>query len=181
MNHLFEDLRFAARSLAKNKGFAIVALLTLAIGIGATTAIFSVVSTVLLRPLPFPQPDRLIKVEERHADWANTGFTYANFADIAAQTRTLEKLAAYRSWTFTLTGSGEPESVDGYRVSGQFFNALNAPPQLGRTLHPEDARAGSEAVVVLSDRLWRRRFAADPALVGKLCKINGAQVRVVGV
>ena len=181
MNHLFEDLRFAARALAKNKGFAIVALLTLAIGIGATTAIFSVLNTVLLRPLPFPQPDRLIKVEERHADWANTGFTYANFADIAAQTRTLEKLAAYRPWTFTLTGSGEPESVDGYRISGEFFNALEVSPHLGRTLQPDDARVGAQAVVVLSNGLWRRRFGADPTVIGRLCKINSAQVRVVGV
>jgi putative ABC transport system permease protein len=181
MNHIWQDFRFAARSLAKNKGFTIVALLTLAIGMGATTAIFSVVNAVLLRPLPFPEPERLLKVEERHADWANTGFTYANFADIASRTPTLENVAAYRPWVFTLTGAGEPESLDGHRVSGEFFNALGIPAQLGRTLEPDDTRMGSEAVVVLSNGLWKRRFAADPAIIGKTCKINGAQVHIVGV
>jgi putative ABC transport system permease protein len=181
MNHLWQDFRYAIRALAKNKGFTVVALLTLAIGMGATTAIFSVVNAVLLRPLPFPQPERLIKVEERHPEWANFGFTYANFVDIATQARTLEKFAAYRSWIFTLTGDGEPESIDGYRISAEFFDSLGVSPQLGRMLIGDDARVGSEAVVTLSNGLWKRRFGSDPAIIGKICKINGTPTRIVGV
>src|SRR6202521_4340757 len=132
MTGIWQDFRYTLRALAKNKGFTSVALLTLALGMGATTAIFSVVNAVLLKPLPFAQPERLIKLEERHPDWASPEFTYANFADIAKNTRTMEKLAAYRPWLFTLSGDGEPENVDGYRVSAEFFTVLGVSPQLGR-------------------------------------------------
>jgi predicted permease len=171
----------AVRALAKNRGFTFVALLTLALGMGATTAIFSVVNAVLLKPLPFAQPQRLIKLEERHADWADPGFTYANFADVARQTRTLAHLAAYRSWLFTLTGEGEPQNVDGYRVSAEFFNVLGVAPQLGRTFLPEEMLTGNDAVAVLSNGLWKSRFGSDPSIVGTMCKINGAPSRIVGV
>ena len=179
--NLLEDLRFAIRALAKNRGFTFIALLTLALGMGATTAIFSVVNAVLLKPLPFAQPERLIKIDERHPDWADPGFTYANFADIARQTRTLTQLAAYRSWLFTLTGEGEPQNVDGYRVSAEFFNVLGVAPQLGRTFLPEEPLPGDDAVVVLSDGLWKGRFGSNPKIVGTLCKINGTPHRIVGV
>src|ERR1700747_691673 len=138
MKNIWQDLRYALRALAKNRGFTSIALLTLALGMGATTAVFSVVNAVLLKPLPFTQPERLIKVEERHysADCAGFGncdssspeFTYANFSDIAHHTRTLDKLTAYRPWLFTLSGDGEPENVDGYLISSEFFNALGVPP-----------------------------------------------------
>jgi len=181
MSLLLQDLRLAVRALLKNRGFTFVALLTLALGMGATTAIFSVVNAVLLKPLPFAQPERLIKLEERHAEWANTGFTYANFGDVARQTRTLAQLAAYRSWLFTLTGEGEPQNVNGYRVSAEFFNVLGIAAQLGRTFLPEEMLAGNDAVAVLSNGLWKSRFGSDPAIVGTLCKINGTPSRIVGV
>ncbi len=181
MNLLWQDLRYALRALAKNKGFTGVALLTLALGMGATTAIFSVVNAVLLKPLPFAQPERLIKLEERHPDWADPGFTYANFVDVAKQTRTLQQLAAYRSWLFTLTGEGEPENVDGYRISAEFFNVLGVAPQIGRTFLPEEMHAGNDAVVVLSNGLWKGRFGSNPDIVGTMCKINGTPSRIVGV
>src|SRR4029077_11972695 len=133
------------------------------------------------KPLPFAQPERLIKLEERHSDWPSHGFAYANFADIAHNTRTLEELAAYRSWLFTLSGDAEPENIDGYRVSGEFFNALGVAPKLGRTFLPEDNHAGNEPVAVLSDGLWKRRFGSDPHIVGQTCKINGAPARIIGV
>jgi putative ABC transport system permease protein len=179
--NLLQDLRLAVRALAKSRGFTFVALLTLALGIGATTAIFSVVNAVLLRPLPFAQPQRLIKLEERHPDWADPGFTYANFVDVAKQTRTLAQLTAYRSWLFTLTGYGEPQLVDGYRVSADFFNVFGVAPQLGRTFLPEEMLAGNDAVVVLSTGLWKSRFASDPNILGTTCKINGKPSRIVGV
>lgn len=178
---LLQDLRFAIRGLAKNRGFTFVALLTLALGMGATTAIFSVVNAVLLKPLPFAEPQRLIKLDERHPDWADPGFTYANFADVARQTRTLTQLAAYRSWLFTLTGEGEPQNVDGYRVSADFFNVLGVAPKIGRTFLPEEMLAGNDAVVVLSNGLWKSRFGENPNIVGTLCKINGTSSRIVGV
>src|SRR6267143_6614178 len=181
MNLFWQDLRYALRALAKNKGFTAVALLTLALGMGATTAIFSVMNAVLLKPLPFAQPERLIKLEERHPDWADPGFTYANFVDVAKQARTLQQLAAYRSWLFTLTGEGEPQNVDGYRVSEEFFNVLGVAPQIGRTFLPEEMLVGNDAVVVLSNRLWKGRFASNPNIVGTMCKINGIPSRIVGV
>ncbi len=181
MTGIWQDFRYTLRALAKNKGFASVALLTLALGMGATTAIFSVVNAVLLKPLTFAQPERLIKLEERHPDWASPEFTYANFADIAKNTRTMEKLAAYRPWLFTLSGDGEPENVDGYRVSAEFFTVLGVSPQLGRTFLPEENRPGSGDVAVLSNGLWKRRFGSDPNIIGKTCKINGNPSRIVGV
>ena len=143
MNQVWHDFRYAVRTLAKNKGFTFVALLTLALGVGATSAVFGVVNAVLLKPLPFAQPERLIKLEERHSDWPSHGFAYANFADIANSTRTLQQLAAYRSWLFTLSGDAEPENIDGYRVSSEFFNVLGVAPVLGRIFLPEDNRAGA--------------------------------------
>ena len=178
---LLQDLRFAFRMLTKNPGFTAVAVLTLALGIGANTAIFSVVNAVLLKPLPFPQPGRLMKLEEHHAGWAEGSFTYANFADMASHTRTLEQLAAYRSWLFTLTGDTEPENVEGYRVSADFFNVLGVPAALGRTFLPQEDQVGSGNVAVLSYGLWKRRFGSDPHIIGQLVKINDVPTQVVGV
>jgi putative ABC transport system permease protein len=181
MNRMIQDLRYAVRMLASRPGFTATAVITLALGIGANTAIFSVVNAVLLKPLPFPGPERLVKMEERHTSWVSGHFTYANFEDVARQARTVEKLAAYRPWPFTFSGDGEPENVDGYEVSAEFFNALGVGPMLGRTLSVEDDRAGSGAVVVLSQGFWKRRFGADPGIIGKMCKINGVRSQIVGV
>jgi putative ABC transport system permease protein len=181
MTTLLQDLRYAVRMLAQNRSFTAIAVVTLALGIGATTVIFSVVNAVLLRPLPFPDSERLMKIEDRHSGWANTEFTYANFADLAKNTRTLEKLAAYRPWLFTLSQDAEPENVDGYLVSAEFFNVLGTPALLGRTFLPEEDRAGNGNVVVLSYGLWKRRFGADPQVLGKTTKVNGTPSRIVGV
>jgi putative ABC transport system permease protein len=181
MKTLWQDIRYGLRVLVKAPGFTAVAVLMLALGIGASTAIFSVVSAVLLKPLSLPQPERLVKIEERHAGWASTNFTNANFVDIARQTRTLEKLAAYRPWLFSLSGEGEPEDVDGYRVSAQFFNALGIAPILGRTFSAEEDLPGNGGVVVLSHGLWKRRLGSDAGIVGKTCKINGVRSQIIGV
>jgi putative ABC transport system permease protein len=189
MVEIWNNLLYAFRALAKNKLFTLVAVLTLAIGIGANTAIFSVVDAVLLKPLPFPQPERLIRLEEHHnsIDCAGFGlcdlpeFTYANFADIAGNTRTLEKLAAFRQWLFTLTGEGEPENVEGYLISAEFFNALGIAPQLGRTFSSAETQPGNDAVVVLSNVLWKDRFGSDLHVLGKTIKVNGRTTSIIGV
>ena len=137
---------------------------------------------MLLKPLSLPQPERLVKIEERHAGWASTNFTNANFVDIARQTRTLERLGAYRPWLFSLSGEGEPEDVDGYRVCrDNFFNALGVSPMLGRTFSAAEDQPGVGGVVVLSHGLWKRRFGSDAGIVGKTCKINGGRSQIIGV
>ena len=180
MSRLIQDFRYAVRTLAARPGFTLTAVLTLALGIGANAAIFSVVNAVLLKPLPFPEPERLVQIEDRHAGWASTNFTYANFADFERQAHTLEELAAYRPWLFTLSGGGEPENVDGYRVSAAFFKALKVRPLLGRIFSAEDDQAGG-SFVVLSHGLWKRRFGSDAGVIGKRCKINGVASEIVGV
>jgi putative ABC transport system permease protein len=181
MSRTIQDLRYAVRTLASRPGFAATAVITLALGIGANTAIFSVVNAVLLKPLPFPEPERLVRMEERHTGWVSGHFTYANFEDVARQVLTVEKMAAYRPWPFTFSGDGEPENVDGYEVSAEFFSALGVRPMLGRTFSAEDDRVGGASVVVLSQGFWKRRFGSDPAIVGKTCKINGIRSQIVGV
>ena len=191
MTQIWNNLVYAFRSLTKHKGFTLVAVLTLALGVGANTAIFSVVDAVLLRPLPFPQPERLIRLDERHSgtqcsgfslcDWAFPQFTYANFVDIARHTRTLDHMAAYRQWVFTLSGEGEPDNVDGYLVSSEFFNALGIAPQLGRTFLSAETQFGNGGVVVLSNDLWRRRYGADTRVFGRTTKVNGSPARIIGV
>jgi putative ABC transport system permease protein len=189
MAETWNNLLHAARALAKNKAFTLVAVLTLALGIGANTAIFSVVDAVLLKPLAFPRPESLVRLEEHHSgsgcvgfgacDWPE--FTYANFADIATHTCTLDHLAAFRQWLFTITGEGEPQNIDGYLVSAEFFNALGIAPQLGRTFLPEETQPGNDSVVVLSNSFWRGRFGADPHILGKTTKLNGRATHIIGV
>jgi putative ABC transport system permease protein len=187
---LFQDVRYALRTLRKNPGFTLVCVLTLGLGIGASTAIFSVVNGVLLRPLPYPNHERLVRIGERHPISNGLGAggqefahaTYANFNDIARAAKTVENLSAFREWGFNLTGDGEPEQVMGALVSGEFFAALGSKPELGRTLEPEDdVEGGDNHVAVLSYALWQRRFGADGGIVGKTLRINAENSRVIGV
>jgi len=186
----FQDVRYALRTLRKNAGFAVVCVLTLGLGIGASTAIFSVVNGVLLRPLPYPNHERLVRIEERHPgttglgaaalDFANA--TYASFNDLERAASTLENAAAFREWSFNLTGDGEPEQVAGALVSGNFFAALGSKPALGRTIAPEDDTPGADNhVTVLSYALWQRRFGANAGIVGRTLRINAENYRVLGV
>ena len=186
----FQDLRFALRGLRRSPGFAVVCILTLALGIGASTAIFSVVNGVLLRPLPYPNHERLVRIEERHLasnglgaaglDFANA--TYGNFNDLARDATTIENVAAFREWSFNLTGDGEPEQVPGALVSGNFFAALGSRPTAGRMIQPEDdVPGGDNHVAVLSYALWARRFGAERGIVGRMLRINAEDYRVIGV
>ena len=179
----FSDLRFALRTLAKSPGFAAIALATLAIGIGANTAIFSVVDAVLLRPLPFREPERLVALFQTLPSKGVTanGVSYLNYEDFARQARSYETLAAVRMHDFTLTGQGEPALVAAGTVTSNVFAALGAKPLLGRALVAADDDLAAPAVAVLSERLWRERFAADPAIVGKTVLLDARPSTVVGV
>ncbi len=181
MNALWQDIQFSVRLLRSKWGFTLAALAMLSLGIGAATVILSVISTVLLAPLSLPQDEKLMRVEERHPGWSSTNFTYANYADLAGSTRTLHEVAAYRPWPFNLGGGQEPESVDGYLVTQNFFPSVGVAPFLGRNFTTEENRPGNSSVVILSFGLWRRRFGSDKGVVGKTCMVNGNAARIVGV
>jgi predicted permease len=180
---LSQDLRYGARTLMKNPGFTLMAVFTLALGIGANTAIFSVVNAVLLRPLQYSDPDRLVQV------WQNFPQTGANqvtvsapeFLDYKDQNRVFERMAAFRPQGFTLTGGAEPERIIGARVSADLFPLLGVAPALGRAFLPEEDQLGGSRAVILSHGLWQRRFDSDATLIGKSLALDGENFTVVGV
>jgi predicted permease len=168
--------------LAKSPGFAAVAILTLALGIGATTTIFSVVNAVLLQPLPFPEPNRLVSavgIDARNNEHGRP-LSYPDFVDLRKQNRTLESIAAYDSADFTLTGAGEPLHVTGEMVSADIFTVLRATPALGRAFTSTEDQVGTR-VAILSHSLWKSRFGADPNIAGKPIRLDGQMYTVVGV
>ena len=184
LGELRQDLVVGLRGLRRAPGFALVALLTLAIGIGANTAIFSVLRSVVLRPLPYANPEQLVQVWTDHRargrdapEW----LTPTDFLDWRSENRTLAGMAAYQGWGPDLTGDGDPETLTGLVVSGNFFDVLGARAAVGRTLTMRDDDPGVETVVVLSDGLWRRRFGADSSIVGRSVMLNGLPVTVIGV
>lgn len=180
-----QDLRVAWRGLWRTPGFTLVALLTLALGIGANSAIFGVVRSVLLRPLPYPESGQLVQLwTDYRAQNGRTEpewLTPPDFADWRERNRTFEAMAAYGGWGPDLTGAGDPVTLNGLAVSGDWFRMLGVEPALGRSLLPSDDDAGSERAVVLSDGLWRQRFGADPAILGRAIQLNGEPWTVVGV
>jgi putative ABC transport system permease protein len=174
------DVRYAVRLLARNPGFALVAIFTLALGIGANGAVFSLVHGVLLKPLPFAEPDRLVALF--HFSRGERGvMSPPNFLDLRAQSRTLQSAAAYTEQGYTLTGAGEPARLRGAQVTDQFFEVLGVPPLLGRALRREENQPGHASAVVLGHRLWQERFAGDRAVVGRTVILDGAPLTVVGV
>lgn len=179
---LLKDLRFALRLIRKNPGFTAVAVLTLALGMGATTTIFSVVNSVLLRPLPYKNSDRLMRIEETHPGAPGANVTYATFLDLQREATTIENVAAYREWVFNVTGGSEPSQIAGALVSGNFFAALGSSPTLGRTILPEDDQPGGDNhVVVLSYGLWQSRFGSDSNILGQKLMVNAERFTVIGV
>lgn len=183
MQTLLQDLRYGARMLLARPGFTTIAVLTLALGIGANTAIFSLVDAVLLRPLPFREPERLAIVWE---DATSIGFPRntpapANFADWKSQNRVFEDMAALNWQGYNLTEDGEPERVEAQAVTANFFSLLGVKPELGRPFSQEEDQPGRNSVVLVSHGLWQRRFGGDPALVGREILLNGQKRTVVGV
>ncbi len=180
---LLQDARLGLRALAKNPGFTTAAVLTLALGIGANTAVLSVVDAVILRPLPYPEPERLFSLFRVH-DSAEIGRTRAaplDFLDWQARASAFEGMAAYVGTGFTFTGDGEAEMVVGQLVSAELFDVLGARPLVGRALRKEENEAGRDQVMLLSYGLWQRRFARDPGVVGRTVTANGKPYEVVGV
>jgi putative ABC transport system permease protein len=176
------DLRYALRLLLKNPGFSAVVVLILALGIGANTAIFSLVNAVLLRPLPYPEPDRLVMLWERNLkDGGKHLVSPADFFDLQKNAQSFEHLAALYPPGFNLTGVNEPERISGARVSASIFSTLGVKPFLGRTFNPEEDRPGTARTVILSHGLWQRHFGSDPLVVGKAATLSGNSYAIVGV
>jgi len=180
---LLQDLRYGIRTLAKNPGFTIVAVLTLALGIGANTAIFSVVDAVLLRPLPYPQSERLFVVYQTlpQDPAQNTGVSYPNYLDWTQQNQAFDSIAAARGNSQALSGQGEPTYIESGSVTSNYFDVLRVKPMLGRTLQSSDDALDASPVVVMSETLWRARFGADPAIVGKTITLEQHAVTVAGI
>jgi predicted permease len=181
MTTLIQDLRYGLRMLAKNPGFTAVALMALAIGIGANTAIFSVVNGVLLRPLPYAEPGRLMLVYERSREFSQMSVSYPNFLDWRRENHSFTDMAAYRGDDFNFTGSGQPEHLGGEFVSASLLPILGVNPLLGRNFLPQEDRQGEGGVVMLTYGLWKRRFGADPNILGKTMTLNGRNYNVIGV
>ncbi|HEX5707633.1 MAG TPA: ABC transporter permease [Pyrinomonadaceae bacterium] len=180
MGTLSQDLRYALRGLWKSPSFALVSVIVLALGIGANTAIFSVVNAVVLRPLPYKDPETLVAVWETMPGNDERSVAPGNFADWRIESRAFEQLAAYSSAALNLTSDGDPERLSGAAVTPNFFDTLGVAPALGRALTPEDG-AREEAVVVLGHGLWQRRFGADARAVGRTLTLDGKPYEVVGV
>ena len=184
METIWQDLRFGARTLQKAPGFTAVAVLTLALGIGANTAIFSYIDAWLIQPLPYRQPERLMIFQSHNIKngWTLQSVTStASFLDYQKQNTSFEQTAAWASWAFNLTGDGEPALVDGARVSWNFFDTLGVKPLLGRTFRPDEDQPGTGHVAVLAEGLWQSRYGGDPKIVGRTITIESEPYTVVGV
>ena len=182
MDTLLQDLRYSVRRLAKSPGFTAIVVLTLALGIGANTAIFSAVNAVLLRPLPYGEPQRLVTIEHLYPSLElEAPVSAPGFLDYQRKSRSFESMAVQTGWQAILTGVDDPVRMRGQRVTGQFFSTLRVPALLGRTLQPGEDSPGRERVAVLSYEAWRRIFGGAPDIVGRSLALNGESYEVVGV
>ncbi|MGH7562945.1 MAG: ABC transporter permease, partial [Gemmatimonadota bacterium] len=182
METLLQDLRYAFRTLRKSPGFTVVAVLTLALGIGATTAIFSVINGVLLEPLPYAAPERTVMLWSSWKDFPQTWVSYDEFEAYRDEMGAFEEVGLwYGGLSATVEGRGEPERVPAVAVTQNLFRILGVEPALGRVFVPEEDAPGNDAAVILGHDLWQRRFAGDPSIVGRPALINGTERLVVGV
>jgi putative ABC transport system permease protein len=180
MTGIFQDLRYALRQLRKSPGFTVVAVITLALGIGATTAVFSVVDQVLLHPLPYPDSDRIASFTETFQG-VDGNTSPANYLDFLSQNQVFTDMAASRAWQGSLSAGDRPERVKGTMTTPSLFHLFGVSPILGRGLEASDAQGGNDHVVVLGYGLWQRYFAADRAMIGRTIQLNGEKYAVVGV
>jgi len=182
MSTLIQDLNYSIRVLRKSPVFTFVAILMLALGIGANTAIFSAVYALLLNPYPFPQPDRIVSVEARHVSGKNSGTGYTDFSDWRRQNAVFEEMAIVPwSWSYTLTGQGEPQRIAGGRATASFLRVLGIQPTLGRFFTPDEDKGEGQRVAVLTYSAWQQRFAGSPDALGRTMTLDGEVYTVIGV
>src|SRR6266498_3815675 len=181
LEELWQDLRYGARMLIKNPGFTLIAVITLALGIGANTAIFSVINAVLLRPLPYPESERLVWLAERLPNHTGLSVAYPNFADWRAQQTVFETFGGYMLNNFILTGRGDPVQLKGVVMSADVFPMLRAQPALGRVFSADEDKAGAAPVVVISYELWQSRYGGDPDIMNQAITLDGRAHTVLGV
>jgi predicted permease len=178
---MFQDLRLGLRMLFKNPGFSFVVVVTLALGIGANVALFSVVNGVLLNPLPFPEPDQLVTLDQSKPNFESGAIPYPNFRDLQRENKTFAAMAISRGANFSLIGVGEAERVTGRLISADFFSVLNVQPLLGRTFAPDEDEPGAAASVVISADLWQRKFGAAQDVVGRGLTLDDKSYAIIGV
>src|SRR5690348_971250 len=181
---MWNDVRYGFRTLLRSPVFTAVAVAAIALGIGANTAVFTIVNSVLLRPLPFPEPERLFAlsaVPENPPFASGPMLTDGLYLEFRKQDRLFEKLTAFNSNRVNITGAGDAQSVQAAFVTADFFWVLRARPALGRTFLPEEDQAGRDRVVLLSDKLWRADFAGDPGAIGKSVKLDGVSHTIIGI
>jgi MacB-like periplasmic core domain len=178
---IIQDVLVGLRMLRKSPGFTAVAVLTLALGIGGNTAIFSIVNQVLLNPLPFPQPDRLVALHESKPNFTQGSISYPNFLDWQRDNRAFSAMAAVRRYQFSLTGRGDAERVGAEFVTADFFPLLGVHPIFGRTFTPAEEQAGAGPIALISEGLWRRKFDAAPDLLGRTVTLDGRDYTIIGV
>jgi putative ABC transport system permease protein len=181
MQTLWQDLRYGARMLWKKPGFTLIAVMTLALGIGANTAIFSVVNTVLLRPLPYPESERLVWLSERGTNFPTMSISYPNFTDYRAQQTVFEHVGVYNYASYNLTGRGEAQRLEASRISADALSALRVQAAIGRVFNNDEDKPGAQQVVVLSHRLWQNRFGSDPGILNQSITLSGRGYTVIGV
>ncbi len=181
MNTLLADLRYAVRLIIQSPAFTVIAALTIALGIGANTALFSVVNGVLLNPLAYPHSDRLIVIYARIAGLDSAPIEYPNFLDWQRDNRSFVSVAAYRNEDYNFIGNGEGERLSGYMISASFFDTLGTAPVLGRTFRVDDDQIGAAPVVVLNGGFWKRKFGSSPDIIGKPITLNGTAYTIIGV
>jgi putative ABC transport system permease protein len=182
MNSLIKDIHYGFRSLLKNPGFTAVAVITLALGIGDSTAIFSAVNPILFEPLPYPSANRIMMIWETRMDGGHSpGNAFGTYRGLVEQSRSFDAIAAMKSWQPTRTSATEPERLDGQRVSASYFDVLGVSPAMGRNFQPSEDQLNGSKVVILSDALWRRRFNSDSAILGRQLTLDEDSYTVIGV
>src|SRR5262249_49606888 len=181
LDDLSQDLRYGARRLRRSPGFGIVAVLTLALGIGATTAIFSAVNPILFQPLPYPHAGQVMMIWYGGNDGARANQAFGTYRELVERSRSFEAIAVFKAWQPTMTGPSEPERLDGQMVTAGYFNALGVAPVLGRDFNPAEDQLNGPKLVMLSDAVWQRRFAGEATIVGRDVRLDDDIYTVIGV
>jgi putative ABC transport system permease protein len=180
-DEMFQDLRYGSRMLLKRPGFTLMAIFTLSLGVGASTAIFSAVNPILFESLPYPEARQMMMMWDHGPDGTRQEVTFGTYREIVERSRSFESLTVMRPWQPTITGQAEPERLEGQRVSASYFPVLSVMPTLGRSFDSSDDRPNGSKVAILSDKLWRRRFGADLGILGRLISLDDDNYTVVGV